>query len=248
MSRLIRSLLIALGFTGFALGAAAVFITENGVGATALIVFGGVLIVLAVFGDRIDSLEFGGANLRMRAAAAEKYRQAEESELRGDTEAVERLRGEARALMEAAGVIAEDYRSTRRLMPSGPDRTAVMERIVARARDLGRSGSSAPEQVRAWLRSSDEERRVTALGMMQADPRLHDFDALLPLVEEAGSAFEQYHALVLAEKMADGLDPEQRSRMAAAVFAAKGRYDFGRNQREAADALLQSLEGDAEVR
>ncbi|WP_157036222.1 hypothetical protein [Streptomonospora alba] len=212
LSRPVRSLLAVLGCAGFALGATAVFTTENGTGATALIVFGGVLLVAAFFGDRIDSLEFGGANLRMRAAAAEKYRQAEESELRGDTDAGERLRGEARALMEAAGVIAEDYRSTRRMMPSGPDRTAAMERIVARARDLGRSGASDPEQVREWLRSSDEERRVTALGMMQADPRLHDFDALLPLVEEAGSAFEQYHALVLAEEMADGLGPERRRR------------------------------------
>ncbi|MUL41706.1 hypothetical protein FZ103_11065 [Streptomonospora sp. PA3] len=242
VSRRMRLLLTALGLGGSALGAVAVFTTENGTGAAALIVFGGVLLVLGLFGDRIDTVEFGGANLRMRAAAAEKYRMAEESDLRGDTGTGERLRSEARALIEAAGAIAGEYRSTRRLMPAGPDRTAVLQGIVERARDLARSGTSEPEQVRAWLRSSDEERRVTALGMMQADPRLGDFEALLPLVEEAASRFEQYEALVLAEKMAGDLGPEQRRRLAAAVRAAQAKDNFGRNRRQAAESVLERLE------
>ncbi|GAA1753709.1 hypothetical protein [Streptomonospora arabica] len=242
MSRIVRALMAALGLTSFGLGAVAVFTTENGTGAAALILFGGVLLVLALFGDRIDTLEFGGANLRLRAAAAEKYALAEESDQRGDTAAGDRLRDEARALMKTAGTIAADYRSTRRTMPSGPVRTAAMEEIVERARGVARSGSTDPGQVRGWLRSADEERRVTALGMMQADPRLRDFEALLPLVEEAGSAFEQYHALLLADEMADTLAPEQRPRLAAAVLAGKGKYDFGRNRRVLADALLVRLE------
>ncbi|GAB3456278.1 hypothetical protein GCM10027570_37610 [Streptomonospora sediminis] len=241
LSRLMRSLTAVLGLGSFSLGAAAVFLTANGTGAAALIIFGGVLLVLALFGDRIDSLEFGGANLRMRAAAAAKYALAEESDERGDTAAGDRLRGEARALLEAAGAIAEDYRSTRRTMPSGPRRTAIMERIVERARDLARAGGTDADQVREWLRSGDEERRVTALGMMQADPDLRDFEALLPLVEMAGSAFEQYHALLLAEKMADSLEDGQRARLAEAVVAGKTNHDFGRHRGEVAEALVERL-------
>ncbi|MDT0300750.1 hypothetical protein [Streptomonospora wellingtoniae] len=165
MSRVIRALMAALGSTSFALGAVAVFTTENGTGSAALIVFGGVLLVLAYFGDRIDSLEFGGANLRLRAAAAEKYALAEESDQRGDTAAGERLRDEARALMESAGAIAAEYRSTRRTMPSGPVRTAAMEEIVERARGVARSGPTEPGQVRGWLRSADEELRSAAMEL-----------------------------------------------------------------------------------
>ncbi|NYI96489.1 hypothetical protein HNR12_002766 [Streptomonospora nanhaiensis] len=231
----------ALGLAAFGLGATAVFATENGTGAAALIVFSGVALVVAVFGDRIDSLELGGANLRLRAAAAQKYALAEQSDERGDTAAGERLRGEARALMELAGAIAADYRSTRGAMPSGPARTAALDRLVERAADLARAGTSDPGRVRDWLRSADEERRVTALGMMQADPRLRDFEALPPLIEKPGSAFEQYHAMVLARLMLGDLDARQRERLLEALTAAEGERPMGPNRRRVADALFAEL-------
>lgn len=71
-----------------------------------LLAFGGVVLVLALLGNSIESLEFGGARLKMRAAAAEKFALAEESERRGDTAAAEQLRAEAEALLDAAGPIA----------------------------------------------------------------------------------------------------------------------------------------------
>lgn len=43
-------------------------------------------------------------------------------------------------------------------------------------------------------------------------------------------------------------DPERRRRLAAAVRAGKGRYDFGHNRRRTAEALLERLEGRAESR
>jgi hypothetical protein len=38
----------------------AVFVTQNGTGAAVLITFGGVVMVAALPGDRIESFEFGG--------------------------------------------------------------------------------------------------------------------------------------------------------------------------------------------
>lgn len=124
----LRLLMGLLGVGSFGAGVLAVFVTENGTGAGVLLAFGGVLLVLALLGNRIESFEFGGAKLRLRAAAAERFALAEESERRGDTATADRLRAEAQALLEAAGPIAADYWSVRRSMRPGP-------RDVAHRRD-----------------------------------------------------------------------------------------------------------------
>src|SRR5690606_38754817 len=109
---------------------------DNGTGTGVLIAFGGAVVVLAALGNRIESLEFGGTRLRLRAAAAERFALAEESERHGAPDVADRLRAEARALLDAAGPIAADYLSTRRSMRAGPERTRAMEEVVARARRL----------------------------------------------------------------------------------------------------------------
>jgi hypothetical protein len=59
------------GAASFATGVAAVFVTANGTGAAVLVGFGGIMRVLALLGDRIESLEFGGSRLRMRGCRRE---------------------------------------------------------------------------------------------------------------------------------------------------------------------------------
>jgi hypothetical protein len=97
----LRVLLGLLGLGSFAAGVLAVFVTENGTGTGVLLGFGGILIVLALPGNHIDSFEFGGARLRLRASAAEKFALAVESERRGDAVEADRLRAQARALLDA---------------------------------------------------------------------------------------------------------------------------------------------------
>ena len=125
----LRLLLGLLGTGSFAAGVLAVFVSDNGTGTGVLLGFGGILIVLALLGNRIDSFEFGGAKLRLRASAAEKLVLAEESDRRGDTAEADRLRAQAQALLDAAGPIADDYRSLRASMRSGPARTRALEEV-----------------------------------------------------------------------------------------------------------------------
>jgi hypothetical protein len=54
----------------------------------------------------------------------------------------DRLRGEARAPLDAAGPIAADYRSTHASMRAGSDCTRAMEEVVAQARLLRADGST----------------------------------------------------------------------------------------------------------
>jgi len=218
----LRLLLGLLGAGSFGAGVAAVFVTENGTGTGVLITFGGILLVLALLGDRIESFEFGGSKLKLRAAAAEKFALAEDSEHRGDTETAARLRAEARALLEAAGPIAADYRTVRGSMPAGRARTMALERIVARARRLAAEQSFEPDEVIRWLRDGSDEERITALAMMQAKPTLRDFDAVVAAIKDSRSAFEQYHAMLLAEQMLGNLDAAQRQRLVEVIKGARG--------------------------
>jgi hypothetical protein len=62
-----RLFLGILGGASFAAGAVAVFKSGNGTGTGVLIAFGGVMLALAVLGDRVESLELGGGKLQYHA-------------------------------------------------------------------------------------------------------------------------------------------------------------------------------------
>ncbi|MFE1898184.1 hypothetical protein [Streptomyces yangpuensis] len=236
----LRTLTAVLGTASFGLGALAVFATQNGTGAAALIAFGGVLLLFALLGSRIESLEFAGTTLKIRAAAAEKFALAEESEQQGDTATAGSLRAEAMALMDAARPIAADYRSVRGSMPAGASRTRAMEEVLARARGVAREQSFEPAEVLRWLREGTDEERVTALAMMQADPALRSFEATLAAMANARTPFEQYHAMRLALDMVDGLDAEQSGRLARAVQEQRGiRFRADADRRLLAEEILR---------
>jgi hypothetical protein len=219
----LRLVLGTLGFASLATGAAAVFTSANGTGTGVLIAFGGTVLVLALLGDRIDSLEFGGAKLKLRAAAAEKFALAEESESRGDRLAAAKLRAEAQALLDAAGPIASEYRTVRGSMPPGPARTMAMELVVAHARQLAMEQNFDPSEVRRLLQEGNDEERVTALAMMQAEPELRDVDTVLTAIERSHTPFEQYHALLLADTMLDDLNAQDKQHLIEIVDGLRGR-------------------------
>ncbi|SCL35225.1 hypothetical protein GA0070624_5202 [Micromonospora rhizosphaerae] len=239
----LRLLLGLLGAGSFGAGTTAVFLTENGTGSAVMLAFGGVLLVLALLGNRIESLEFGGAQLKLRAAAAEKFALAEESEQLGNDALAQQLRTEAHSLLDAAaGPVAANYRSVRNSMRAGPDRTRAMEAVVTQARRLATTHSFEPDQVRHWLREGTDEERITALAMMQAEPALRDFDAMLSAIADSRSAFEQYHALRLAVEMIDGLEEVQRIRLAQTVRDARGiRFRQGTDRWQLSEKILHRL-------
>jgi hypothetical protein len=211
-----------LGAGSFGTGVLAVFVTDNGTGTGVLLAFGGVLLVLALLGNRIESLEVGGAALRLRAAAAERFALAEESEQRGNAVVADQLRAEAQALLEAAGPIAADYRSVRGSMIPGQERTRAMGEVIDRARRLAADRQFEPDQVLRWLREGSDEERITALAMMQARWELRDFDAVLATIEHSHSPFEQYHAMRLIKEMIDDLDAAQLRRLTEVIRAGQG--------------------------
>jgi hypothetical protein len=206
---------LASGIVGavvLAAGAVAVFRNQDGSGTAVLLAIGGVFLMLALLWDRVESLEFGSGKLRL---AGRLLGLAEQSERQGDPETAARLRERSRELVAAATPVAAGYRAVRQSMPHSWERTAALERIVEEARELARSQRFEPALVAGWLREGSDELRITALGMMQADPALRDFGGMLAAIADPRSAFEQYHALRLAQQMTAGLAPAQREELAA---------------------------------
>ena len=183
-----------VGAAVFGAGVAAVFTTTNGTGAAALLVIGAGFVLLAVLGDRLQSLEFGGINLSLKDVARQALALAGEEEQAGNFEKAKQLRAVAKELQQ----LASDYRSVRRRIPAGQERTRVFNELIARTRTLAKSSDLDANDVLRWFDEGSPEARVTALGLMEGNEELRNFDAALDAIEPSQSAYEQYHGLVLA--------------------------------------------------
>jgi hypothetical protein len=122
LTPVIRAAAGVLGVAVFAAGVVAVFVTENGTGTAALLAIGAAFMVIAVLGDRVQSVELGGVNLTIRDLARQTHALAREAERRGDDESAAGLRTVASEL-EA---LARSYRRLRASMRAGHDARAPL--------------------------------------------------------------------------------------------------------------------------
>ncbi len=137
------------------------------------------------------------------------------------------------------------YEELRREVPSSPTRTASLERLVSRIRDLARRGRFDPAEVRAMWASGQEGRRIAALAAMEGRPELRDLELVLDGISASQTAFEQYHALTLARDMLPGLDGPARNRVRDAVLVQQGPEGWiqeGTDRAVVARLLLAELE------
>jgi len=222
-------------------GGVAVFVTDNGTGSAALVTIGGVLVVAAGLWDRLESFEFGGAKMQLVKRLRDR---ADEAEARGDTAAAAALRDEAQALLEEARPVAASYERLRESLAPGPERTAKLEGLVAEARASARQRAWDPAEVKRLFESGADGDRIFALGLMQEDERVRDFDASLTAIEHSRSAFEQYYGLALAELMLPDLTKDQRRELETLLTSGRGnarRISPGTDRSNVAQRILTRL-------
>ena len=92
-----------------------------------------------------------------------------------------------------------------------------MELVVGQVKDFPDADALDPEAVSEWFHRGKPEARVIALGLMEGNVRLRDFDVALEAIERSRSAFEQYHGLKLADAMVPELTPGKRAQLKRAV-------------------------------
>jgi hypothetical protein len=241
LTPIMRAAAGVLGAAVFGSGVLAVFVTENGTGAAALLAIGAGFMVIALLGDRLQSVEFGGVNLTIRDLARETYALAREAEHRGDDESAAVLRTVAHEL-EA---LARGYRRLRSSMRAGDERTRALEHVMTEARGLARSDALEAADVLTWFEEGRPEARITALGLMEGNPRLRDFEAALDAVDDSRSAFEQYHGLLLAEMMLPDLTATERAQLLVVTERALRSYRVRRDdeRRTIAEELVAAIRG-----
>ena len=239
LTPVIRVAAVVFGAAVFGTGVAAVFATENGTGAAALLAIGAAAMALAVLGDRVKSVEMGGVSLTIRDIARETYGLARDAEQRGDEASAAGLRVVAREL-EA---LARGYRRLRGSMRASKERTRALEHVVAEARNLAKTDGLQAADVRTWFEEGTAEARVTALGLMQGDPTLRDFEAALDAIADPRSGFEQYHGLQLAKLMVPDMSRTEAAQLKViterALRSRRVRRDSDR--RTTGEQILEAL-------
>lgn len=220
-------------------GAVAVFVTTNSAGAASLVVAGIVIGAMGMFANRIESFEGGGFKIQL---AANMLAKADEAERAGDAERAGILREEAQQLMSAVGPISADYDDLRRRKGSSRARTATMESLVRLTRDMAK-GHVTPDSVEQLFHSGSDGDRITALGLMQGNTDLANTEVVIDAISRSRSAFEQYHALLVAEALVaqDPTSPDA-SKLRATVEQAvrSGRFGPGSDRSVVANRILAS--------
>jgi hypothetical protein len=122
-----------IGIPTFVAGIAAAFLTTNGPGSAALVTIGGVFLLLAVLGNRVEALELGGATVSLREVARSRFALATKKEA-DDPITPRDLRAQGRALQR----LANEYSQVRRSMRPGRDRAEALEHILAETEQLAR--------------------------------------------------------------------------------------------------------------
>ena len=123
------------------------------------------------------------------------------------------LAPDAKAAREQLDEYARRYDELRKTMPSGPQRTWEMTRLMSAARALVPQAAFTSAELRNKLASSSEGQRIVALAAMQTGADPAQFDLALDAIENSRSAFEQYHGLLAIDSTLDRLTPQQRGRL-----------------------------------
>ncbi len=234
--KLIASGLTILGLGLAAAGVAAVITTKSDAGAAALLTVGVLILLVVVLGDRLESLRYGNLELLLR-------RKADEAAGRGDLQAAKVLERAADTVSERAARVARSYRAVRSGMPSGPERTAKMDSIIAEARSDARARDIDQEEVLSLLWTGSEGARVWALGVFQERPELATTRAVLEAVQRPDQMFDQFQALILADRFvslpATGTWARERIADAVRQLLDSGALGNDRPSLEAAKRVLK---------
>jgi hypothetical protein len=242
-----------IGVTALALGVLAVFASDNGAGTSALLAVGLVLLLVAAFGNQIARISGGGVSVELREravrSAAHLQRAANELLAHGDTEAAASLTAEADALLDLAEAVrpqAEAYEQVRATTAAGPARTRRMEEMIESARSEPADPEETAVDLRELFYQGGEGARIYSLGRMQANPEVRDFEVALDGIRRSRSAFEQYHALMLAEEMLPELEVREKNELAATLELERSRFlTPGTSRWSVAQRLLRKLRNES---
>jgi hypothetical protein len=206
-------------------GVVVLFTTDQDARSAFLLTLGLLLVLVALFGKRVqlEGFEILGAKVRVREVVKRRLELAESpgGDQVADSAA---LRSQAVVLQKLVGLYSI-YEHIRRMEPPGDERTDKLDQLALRMQAVGREAEFDPAEVIGWFHEGTDALRVIALNLMLANEKYRDFVAVLETVDMPHSLFEQYYGLELAEAMLP-LDPLERRLLRDALTRARGKRRF----------------------
>lgn len=232
-----RIVMGVFGTVSFALGAVAVFTTDNALGAAALTIVGGAAVLLLWSRWHRDHTR---TSVQLRAEAGDRFWEAEQSEERGRLEEAHRLRAEAKAMMTAAAPTKPGAVQRAR-------RARSLEGTIRTMRKVAAKESMDRTKVVSWLYSDNDRQRVSALAVMEVRADLRDTEAVFAAVENPRNSVEQRQALMVlaaGRDELDDLDAAARDRLRAVFDSVGPRLELDVEQRRTVDEMRELLSRD----
>lgn len=131
--------------------------------------------------------------------------------------------------------LAQRYKELRQ-MPSGAQRTMLMESVAGRMRALAPTAKFSHKDINAYLQSHvdreavDQGKRLAGLSILEWSGDVGYFDQVLHIINGSStSAFEQYRALRIVDKMLPHLDNKSRRDLQEALES-QCEYNEGKHQ------------------
>lgn len=140
--------------------------------------------------------------------------------------------------------LGEEYERIRKKMQPGDARTELMTLLVGRAQTLGAQRDVGIMAEKLFSRGTDGG-RVVGLALARKEPQRQHVELALSGIGESRSAFEQYHALLLADTLSPLLHPTASAQLQSAI---KSQLDQTITRQDSsrwavAQRLIKKLEG-----
>jgi len=180
--------------------------------------------VLAVFRDRpretrslLASMEIITSCLTQNALPAPPL----DDEQRNKGLQLSLARSSANSLEEMS-LIGREYEALRQKMESGDRRTFLMTALVSRAQQLV-GVDDAGQLAEQLFNQKSAGSRITGLALARKQPRRSHIEMAIDGISQSKSAFEQYHALLLAQTLLTSLDPTAKVKLQEVINAQLGK-------------------------
>jgi hypothetical protein len=146
-------------------------------------------------------------------------------------------------VVEELQLLGAEYEAIRARMEPGDPRTSLMESLVGRAQRMAgeRDAGRIAEQL---FKQDTDGARVMGLAMAWSEPQGRHVEMALSGIAHSRSAFEQFHALVLAERLFPSLEPNAAEQVGAAITAQMGKTitKVDPSRRRLAESILKAFE------
>jgi formylglycine-generating enzyme required for sulfatase activity/MinD-like ATPase involved in chromosome partitioning or flagellar assembly len=144
--------------------------------------------------------------------------------------------------------LAHEYEQLRERMAPGGERTFQMNALVDRIQTLAGT-SPTPNLPQELFRLQTSGARITGLAIAQRTVQPKHIDLAVEAISDPRSAFEQFHALILADRLLQAIDTDGKERIRQAIKSQIGKFitpgDPSRWQ--LAESLLNKLRSEAKV-